>query len=212
MSRAIWIGIVLLAVLADGCFGQSGKVGDWPDFLGPTRNGKSKEHGVPEKWPAKGPTVVWQKQVGTGYSAPAISGDRLFHFARYGDSERLTCFNAKTGEQIWTCEYPTDYTDLLGYNNGPRATPVVDGPNGFTYGAEGMLQCVHVADGKKVWRVDTTKDFHVVKNFFGVASTPLVWNDLLLVNVGGSPPGGRCACLRRQWQCSAQWLGDRRVR
>ena len=53
-----------------------------------------------------------------------------------------------------------------------------------------MLQCVGVADGKPVWRVDTTKDFHVVKNFFGVGSTPLVWGDLLLVNVGGSPPGG----------------------
>jgi outer membrane protein assembly factor BamB len=79
---------------------------------------------------------------------------------------------------------------MLGYNNGPRATPVVDGEHVFTFGAEGMLQCVRTADGEPLWRVDTTKDFHVVKNFFGVGSTPLVWRDLLLVNVGGSPPDG----------------------
>ncbi len=52
------------------------------------------------------------------------------------------------------------------------------------------MQCVRVADGHIVWRIDTMRQFGVVKNFFGVASSPLVWGDLLLVNVGGSPPGG----------------------
>jgi outer membrane protein assembly factor BamB len=60
----------------------------------------------------------------------------------------------------------------------------------FTIGAEGILQCVRVATGELVWRTDTTREFNVVKNFFGVGSTPLVWRDLLIVNVGGSPPGG----------------------
>ena len=163
---------------------------DWPGFLGPHRNGKSDEHGLPTTWPPKGPPVVWHKAVGTGYSAPAISDGKLFHFSRTKDSAQLKCFNAETGAEQWTCEYPTDFVDMLGYNNGPRATPIVDGPNVYTFGAEGMLQCVRIADGHPVWRIDTTKQFNVVKNFFGVGSTPLVWNDLLLVNVGGSPPGG----------------------
>lgn len=163
---------------------------DWPGFLGPHRNGKSDERGLPTTWPAAGPPLVWQKVVGTGYAAPAISGGRLFQFSRIKDSARLACLNAETGDEIWTCDYPTDFEDMLGYNNGPRAAPLVDGPNVYTYGAEGVLQCVRVADGKMVWRIDTLKDFHVVKNFFGVGSSPLVWNDLLLVNVGGSPPGG----------------------
>jgi outer membrane protein assembly factor BamB len=165
-------------------------VADWPGFLGPHRNGKSDEHGLPTNWPAKGPPVVWQKTVGTGYSAPAIAGGRLFYFARYGDKARLSCLNAKTGAEQWTCDYPTDFEDMLGYNNGPRATPLVDGPRVYTFGAEGVLQCVRVADGHLLWRIDTTKQFNVVKNFFGVGSSPLVWGDLLLVNVGGSPPGG----------------------
>lgn len=163
---------------------------DWPGFLGPHRNGKSDERGLPTAWPAKGPPIVWQIPVGTGYSAPAISDGRLYHFARFGDNARLACFNAETGVPIWKCEYPTDFRDMLGYNNGPRATPLVDGPYVYTFGAEGVLQCVRVSDGHPMWRIDTTKQFGVVKNFFGVGSTPLVWGDLLLVNVGGSPPGG----------------------
>jgi outer membrane protein assembly factor BamB len=161
---------------------------DWPGFLGPERNGKSAERGLPASWPAAGPPVVWQTQIGSGYAAPAIAAGRLFHFARLGNAARLTCFNAETGAELWTCEHPSDYEDMLGYNNGPRATPVIDGPHVYTYSAEGILQCVRVADGQPVWRRDTMGDFHVVKNFFGVGSTPLVWKNLLLVNVGGSPP------------------------
>jgi outer membrane protein assembly factor BamB len=162
--------------------------GDWPGFLGPERNGKSSERGPPASWPAAGPAVVWQTRIGTGYAAPAIAGARLFHFARFGNAARLTCLNAETGAELWKCEHPSDYDDMLGYNNGPRATPVVDGQHVYTYSAEGILQCVRVADGQPVWRRDTMREFHVVKNFFGVGSTPLVWNDLLLVNIGGSPP------------------------
>src|SRR4029079_15743280 len=163
---------------------------DWPGFLGPHRNGKSDERGLPTTWPPKGPSVVWQKTVGTGYSAPAISDGKLFHFSRTKDSAQLKCFNAETGAEQWTCEYPTNFVDMLGYNNGPRATPVVDEPNVYTFGPEGVLQCVRISDGHLEWRIDTTKQFNVVKNFFGVGSTPLIWNDLLLVNVGGRPPGG----------------------
>jgi outer membrane protein assembly factor BamB len=161
---------------------------DWPGFLGPQRNGKSAEIGLPKTWPATGPPIVWHTWIGTGYAAPAIAGGRLFHFARFANAARLTCLDAKTGGELWKCEHPSDYDDMLGYNNGPRATPVVDGPHVYTYSAEGILQCVRVADGKPVWRRDTMLDFHIVKNFFGVGSTPLVWGDLLIVNIGGSPP------------------------
>jgi outer membrane protein assembly factor BamB len=198
MRRAAMCGGLLLAILAIA--GRSDPPADrprsiarrttghdWPGFLGPRRNGKSSETGLPADWPVSGPRVVWQTAIGTGYSSPAVCDGRLFHFARFDDNARLTCLNAETGAKLWTCDHPTDYDDLLGYNNGPRATPVVDEDRVYTFGAEGILQCVHVADGRPLWRVDTTRDFHVVKNFFGVGSTPLVWRDLLIVNVGGSP-------------------------
>jgi outer membrane protein assembly factor BamB len=163
---------------------------DWPGFLGPQRNGKSSETGLPTEWPAAGPPIVWQSTIGTGYAAPAIRDGRLFLFARFGNQARLTCLNAETGAELWTADHPTNYDDLLGYNNGPRATPVVDADRVYTFSADGILRCVRVADGKPLWQIDTMHDFHIVKNFFGVGSTPLVWRDLLIVNVGGSPPGG----------------------
>ena len=96
----------------------------------------------------------------------AIAGGRLYHFARFDNVDRLTCFDAQTGAELWKCEHPTEYEDMFGYNNGPRATPVIDGDRVYTFSAEGLLQCVRVADGKPVWRIDTMSDFRVVKEFF----------------------------------------------
>ena len=162
---------------------------DWPGFLGPQRNGKSAERGLPASWPAAG-----RRSSGRRRSAPAMPRRRSATAGCFTSPASTTppgspASMRKPAHELWTCDYPTDYEDMLGYNNGPRATPVVDGAHVYTFSAEGILQCVRVADGQPVWRLDTMKDFHVVKNFFGVGSTPLVWGDLLLVNVGGSPPG-----------------------
>ncbi len=158
---------------------------DWPCFLGPTHNGVSSEKGIITPWPAQGLRVVWYKEIGTGYSAPSVSGDRLFLFDRKKDHARLTAMDRKTGENLWTFEYPTDYEDRYGYNNGPRCCPVVDGERVYTYGPEGMLCCIDANSGKEVWKVDTIHDFKVRQNFFGVASTPLVEGDVLIAQVGG---------------------------
>lgn len=163
---------------------------DWPTFLGPDGDGKSRERGLCFDWPDEGPAIVWQTPLGVGYSGPSISRGRLFHFDRHGDEDRLTCRNAETGESLWVVSYPTAYEDLLGYNNGPRCSPVVDGARVYTFSAEGVLRCARVTDGELVWEVDTSADFNVVKNFFGVGSTPLVVGERLIVNVGGSPRGG----------------------
>jgi outer membrane protein assembly factor BamB len=200
MRVAAAIAILLSLTICGGAFAQlpansGAKAGantehnDWPGFLGPHRNGKSDERGMPTSWPTAGPPIAWQAAIGTGYSAPAIAGGRLFTFGRYEDKARLTCLDARNGEEQWKREYPTAFEDMFNYNNGPRATPVVDGQHVYTYGAEGILQCVRVADGQMVWRIDTFRDFGVVKNFFGVGSTPLIYNDVLITCVGGSPPG-----------------------
>jgi outer membrane protein assembly factor BamB len=120
---------------------------------------------------------------------PSISAGRLFLFDRRGDNARLRCLTSRTGEFIWEFTYPTKYRDYYGYNNGPRCCPVVDGDRVYIHGPEGMLHCVRVADGQLVWKLDTAHDFGVVHNFFGVGSTPVIEGGLLIVPVGGSPPG-----------------------
>ncbi len=130
---------------------------------------------------------MWQVSLGTGYSSPVTSEGRLFQFDRHAHSARLRAVESETGKPLWQFEYPSDYVDSFGYDNGPRASPVVDGDRVYTFGAEGMLHCVDSRSGKPLWKVDTMAEFGVVKNFFGVGSTPVVFEDLLIVQVGGSP-------------------------
>lgn len=160
---------------------------DWPQFLGPTGDSKSPETGILTHWGENGPPVVWHREVGTSYGIGSVAAGRYFQFDRHGNRARLTCLNARTGEFLWKFEYPTDYEDLVGYNNGPRCSPVIDEGLVYLLGAEGMLHCVRADDGRLVWKVDTTKQFGVVPNYFGVGSTPVVEGNLLIVMVGGSP-------------------------
>ena len=177
---------------------------DWPRFLGPQGTSVSAEKGIVSPWPAKGPRIVWEKEVGVGYGMPSISRGRLFQFDRHKGRARLSCLNAETGDFLWKFEYPTAYVDQYGYDGGPRCCPVVEDDRVYIVGAEGVLHSLRFDDKgvKPLWKVDMPAEFGVVQNFFGVASTPLVWHDLLLVNLGGSPPGGAgivasTACVRR---------------
>lgn len=162
---------------------------DWPAFLGPRGDGTSTEKGLITPWPAAGPRVVWDKEIGTGYATVSISRGRLFLFDRLRNRQRLRAWNAETAESLWAFEYPSNYRDAFGYNGGPRCCPVIDGNRAYIFGPEGLLHCVRVSDGKLVWRVDTQADFNVMPNYFGVGSTPVVEGELLLAQVGGSPKG-----------------------
>jgi outer membrane protein assembly factor BamB len=164
---------------------------DWPKFLGPTGDSVSTEKGILSPWPEEGPRIVWHRRLGSGYGMAVTSRGRLFLFDRVGGRARLNCWKSETGETLWTFDYPTDYEDLYRYNDGPRSSAVVDGERVYIFGVEGMLHCLRVEDGQLLWKVDTQAEFGVVKNFFGVGSTPVVEGDLLLVQVGGSPKNSR---------------------
>lgn len=179
---------------------------DWPDFLGPGRASKSPETGLVTDWTPP-PRIVWQCELGASYGAPAISRGRLLHYDRHGDRARLTCRHSETGRELWTYEHDTQYTDMLGYNNGPRCSPIIDGDRVYLLSAEGELHCVRLIDGQRVWQVDTSKKFGVVKNFFGVGSTPIVAGNLLVANIGGSPPGQPADIYTAQGQVESNGTG-----
>jgi len=112
----------------------------------------------------------------------------LFH--RLENKETIECLDAQNGKSLWTFDYPTSYRDDFGFDEGPRATPSIDGDRVYTFGAEGMLCCVDLQSGKKVWTVNTKADFQAAKGFFGIASSPLVDGNLVLLNVGGRDGAG----------------------
>ena len=161
---------------------------EWTSFLGPSHNGISTETKLLQDFPSGGPKLVWEMRKGTGYSSPAISGERLVYFHRTGDREKVECLNSETGAKYWEFTYPTQFEDRYGYNNGPRASPVIDGDRVYTYGAEGKLHSLKLQTGQIFWKRDLAAEFKVPQDFFGTATTPLIEGDLLIVNVGA--PGG----------------------
>src|SRR5579864_2383484 len=115
---------------------------DWPVFLGPHGTGVAGGTGTIEPWSANAPPVLWTKQIGTGYSAPSVRGGKLVVHHRLKKSEIVGCLNAESGNAIWTFEYPSDFRDPYGYNNGPRCSPLLTENRCYTFGAEGKLVCL----------------------------------------------------------------------
>ena len=193
MSRLLLLAqlaaLVLIPVAATATESGSNAPGaDWFRFLGPTLDSKSPEVGIRVDWSAARLPVVWKRAVGEGYSAPTVANGRVFFFDRQGDRARLTALAKDSGHEIWRSEYPTEYVDMYGYSGGPRASPVVDGDRVFAFGVEGLLRAHSFDSGEILWEIDTTKRFHVVQNFFGAGSTPIVEGNLLIAMIGGSPP------------------------
>jgi outer membrane protein assembly factor BamB len=162
---------------------------DWPQFLGPTRNGVYAGPALAETWPSTGPRVVWRKQVGQGFSGPVVAQGRVILFHRVGSEEVLESLDARTGAGQWRYAYPTSYRDDFGFDEGPRAVPVVADGIVFTFGAEGQLHAVDLAKGTRLWSEDTMRRFGVAKGFFGAGGSPLVEDGRVIANVGGREAG-----------------------
>src|SRR5262249_45619551 len=145
MSKHLLLGVAVL--LSSGGV----RAEDWPQFLGPTRNGVSPEAGLDVTWPKEGPRVVWECEVGAGWSSPVVANGLLILFHRQGDQEIVACLDAASGKEQWKFAYATRYEDDFGFDPGPRAAPLVAGKHIYTLGAEGMMHCLELATGKKVW-------------------------------------------------------------
>lgn len=199
--RVQWKSSVWLAFAACGLCGSAIPVrgDDWPQWMGPQRNGIYAESGVVNAIPESGLEVLWRVPVGLGYSGPAVSGGRVFltdYLVESGTStnnpggrdalngkERVLCFDASTGNLIWKHEYARPYE--LSFPNGPRATPTVDGDHIYCLGAEGDLICFAADSGEVIWQKQLQQEYAAEAPIWGYAAHPLVHGDLLYTLAGG---------------------------
>jgi len=179
----------LLLVAAAGSMAAFGAT-DWPQLLGPTRDGIYMGNDLAQSWPADGPRVLWQKKVGQGFSGPAVASGKLILFHRLGDKETIEALDATTGKSGWSFDYPTSYRDDFGFDEGPRATPAIAGGKVYTYGAEGALHCLDLASGKNLWTLEARAAFQAPKGFFGIACSPLVEGNAVVLMIGGRDQAG----------------------
>ena len=161
--------------------------GEWPQILGPDRNGiASDDEVLAEEWPAEGPYTLWQRDVGSGYAGVAVADKRAILFHRVEGKEVTEALDAATGKTLWTDEHPTTFKPEVGGGDGPLCVPVIQGGRVVTFGAQGLLTCLDAATGKRLWQRNTHADFGAQTGYFGAGSSPIVMGKLVIVNVGGA--------------------------
>lgn len=158
---------------------------DWPQWRGPEKDGISREIGLLKKWPDGGPQVLWRVPLGEGFSGISVVGGRVYTMFSEGDDEFVVCLNASNGEEMWRFRSDSNYIESMG-GNGPRATPTIDGELLFTVTAQGKLYALNTENGEKVWSHDLKGEFGSKIPRWGTCTSPLVEDDLLLVEVGGT--------------------------
>ena len=173
---------------------------EWPQWLGPKRDGVWREDGIITIFPKEGLKVLWRTPVDQGYSGPAVADGLVFvtdwvrdanvkpptnafDKARMAGKERIHCIDAKNGEKKWTVEYDCPYG--VSYPAGPRCTPLVHDGKVYTLGTMGDLLCLDIKDGKKIWVKNFVKDYHAKVPLWGFAGHPLLDGDRLICLVGG---------------------------
>ena len=163
----------------------TGVAGEFPGFLGPRRDGVV--HGAPlaTDWDERPPRELWRIPMGEGWSGFAVSGGRAVTQEQYGSEERVTCYDLETGRLLWSHADETRWEDSLG-GPGPRATPTVAGGHVFALGATGLLNVLDLATGEVVWSRNVLSDHGASPPTYGVASSPLVVDDRVVVMAGGA--------------------------
>jgi outer membrane protein assembly factor BamB len=183
-----------------------GETNDWPQFLGPHRNGVYDAPALDASWPKEGPPLRWKKEVGQGFSGPVVQQGKLIVFHRLADKEVLDCLHAGDGRPVWHFEYSTSYHDDFGFDEGPRATPALGTGKVYSFGAEGVLSCLDLQSGRLIWSLKVKERLHAPKGFFGIACSPILHKDKVLLNVGGTPGAGIVAFDANNgklvWQCT----------
>ena len=164
--------------------------GEWPQILGPTRNGVAVDEQIVSKLPKGGPAILWEHPVGEGYGGPAVAGGVVVVFHRPGSEELAEGLNPQTGAPLWTTPFPANYAGGINADRGPRCVPVIHDGSVYLLDAAGDLHGIELQTGKERWSRTTGADFKVPESYFGAGSTPIVVGDKLLVNVGGRPNAG----------------------
>ncbi|HUG90673.1 MAG TPA: PQQ-binding-like beta-propeller repeat protein [Planctomycetaceae bacterium] len=168
---------------------SSASGGEWPQILGPERNGHAQDESIVDHFPAGGPTVVWEREVGSGLAGLAVAADTAVVFHRVDDQEVVEALDPVTGKPRWKAGFAVEYVPTFTDDNGPRCVPLIRDGRVYLFGVRGGLRCLNLETGDVVWSRETHREFDAPEGYFGAGSTPIIAGDRLLVNVGGRQTG-----------------------
>ncbi len=160
---------------------------DWPQWRGPSRDGTWRETGIMEKFPKEGLEIRWRQPIASGYSGPTVADGRVYVTDRVVEPtqiERVHCFDWKSGLPLWSFKYDCPYT--ISYEAGPRASVTVDDGRAFALGAMGHLHCFDAGTGVVLWKKDLNDEYKIRMPIWGIAASPLIYDELVILQIGGS--------------------------
>jgi outer membrane protein assembly factor BamB len=185
------------------------KAADWPQYLGPNRDGVYPGEALTRAWSSDGPKVLWRKRnIGAGMGGIVLAKGRAILFHEVKRYDTIECLDAKTGKTLWENNYASSFVAGYGSAAGPRATPTIVGDRVYTMGGQGIVVCTNFATGKTVWKVDTQKSYRASDGFFGMACSPLVEGNAVLLNIGGEAGAGIIALDKNSGKLLWKTLDD----
>jgi len=174
----------------------------WPGFLGKNRDGIYAETPILTAWPPSGLKQIWKRPVGGGYASMTVAQGLVFTIEQRRKQEFAVAYDFKTGREVWTSSWDADFQESMG-GPGPRATPTWDEGRIYFLGAEGEFRCLDAASGKIIWRKNILTDNGATNAMWGMAASPLVYRNTVVVLPGG--PDGKSVVAYNKLSGERQW-------
>lgn len=175
---------------------------EWPRWRGPGADGRWNPPELPADFAGRTPRELWRIKIGGGFGGVTLAGGRVYvmDYATQPEQERVLCFDAKDGRQLWAQSWPVAY-GKMDYGTGPRASVVIDGAGAdaraYALGATGVASCLEAGTGRVVWQHDTQKVFGAKMSTWGFAASPLIWKDSVILHVAAQPGGSLLALEKK---------------
>jgi alcohol dehydrogenase (cytochrome c) len=186
MNSRLFAGLLLMTLFSSRNAGANSF--DWPQWQGPNRNAHSKETGLLKEWPKEGPPLAWKVTgLGGGDSTPSIARGRIYGMSTRGQDEVVWALSEKDGKEIWAVKVaPALRQNFHQSQEGPSATPTVDGDRLYVVGLAGNVACLEATDGKVLWQRSFVTDFGGSSPMWSFRESPLVDGDKVICTPGGS--------------------------
>jgi outer membrane protein assembly factor BamB len=168
----------------------------WPGFRGPNRDSHYDDKPILTNWPSSGLKLLWRQPIGGGYSSFAIAHGWAFTIEQRRDSEVAVAYDFNTGREVWTCAWPDHFQEYFS-EEGPRSTPSYSDGKIYVLGAMGELRCLDAESGKAIWSRNIVVENHGTVPNYGIASSPLIIGDKLIVQ-SSAGNGKSVLCLDKR--------------